>query len=99
MNHSEVRSGRIRWFDQFTGKGIVTDSLTGREFRLHYSAIDCPEARRSVSNAAKAVESGDVVIFRYLDDPDFSVVAWLQKATRFPEATLSLAPAFQVAAQ
>lgn len=58
--------GIVRWFDDHTGRGIIT-SEDGSEYKVHYSSIDAKSKWKTLKRNSK-------VKFTIVDDPDQSIV-------------------------
>ena len=54
--------GTVTWFDDHTGKGIITDD-DGIDYKVHYSSIES-------KSKWKSLEKNTKVKFVAFDDPD-----------------------------
>lgn len=54
--------GVVRWFDDFTGRGIIT-AEDGNEYKVHYSSIETKSKWKTLKKNSK-------VKFTVLNDPD-----------------------------
>jgi cold shock protein len=59
--------GKVRWFDELKGEGVIRDE-NGKSYFVHYSAID-----KKKSNF-KSLEKGKEVKFQLLEDSHFTQV-------------------------
>jgi cold shock CspA family protein len=66
--------GTVRWFDDFTGKGVITGD-DGLDYKVHYSAIESKSKWKNLKNTSK-------VKFKSLDDPDHRIAEVVLEASK-----------------
>lgn len=48
-----MRDGIVVWFDDSSGEGMVADAKSGKQYYLHYSAIESDSQHKTVSKGDK----------------------------------------------
>lgn len=66
--------GTVRWFDDLTGKGIITTEQ-GTDYKVHYSSIESKSKWKTLKKDSK-------VKFVAFDDPDHMIAERVVEASK-----------------
>ncbi len=66
--------GTVRWFDDLTGKGIITNE-EGIDYKVHYSSIDSKSKWKTLKKNSK-------VKFVAFDDPEHMIAERVIEAVK-----------------
>lgn len=72
MPAAEWIDGKVRWFDELKGEGLVR-AATGESYFVHYSTIKSKKKR-------KTLQKNSPVKFRLLEDSHFTFVAEIKES-------------------
>ena len=72
MSSKKWLKGKVRWFDDASGWGIVVDE-NQKTYEVHYSAIQSKDNWKSLKEESR-------VQFQPLNDPDFQIVERIKEA-------------------
>ena len=65
---SAWKAGKVQWFDDLTGEGMITDTGDGNTYYVHYSAIESKKKRKTLKKGGKV--KFKLYINRYLKQVD-----------------------------